>query len=167
MDEIRDTRQSAQDYFRMLLLTVVGQAYDAAGYALEERPIQWASGQFRFVKPLDAELSAILEYQHLAYADTEWSSGMPSRFRVTLIRTDQANAALHSSHRLYARRTLSALVVADFGVAILPSADHWWHYRTTEELGHALAEAGHLVVGYGMPWLSGDLLVGTADSSEA
>lgn len=166
MDEMRNVRQSAQDYFRMLLITVVGQAYGAAGYMLEERPIQWASGQFRFVKLLDNGLSAIIEVQHLAYSDTEWSSGMPSRFRVTLIRTDQTNAAVPSSHPQYARRTLSALVVADFGVAILPSADHWWTYRTTEELGHALAEAGHLVVGYAMPWLSGDLLPGDAASSE-
>lgn len=144
----------------MLLLTVVGQAYGAAGYTLEERPIQWAGGQFRFVKLLTSGLTAYIEYQHLAYSDTEWASGMPSRFRVTLIRTDQANAAAQSHHALYARRTLSALVVADFGVAILPSADHWWHYRTTEQLGHALAEAGHLVVGYALPWLSGDLLPG-------
>ena len=55
------------------------------------------------------------------------------------------------------RRTLSALVVEDFGVPILPSADHWWTFRDVTELGSALAEAGHLVVGYGLPWLSGDL----------
>lgn len=163
MAEFYEQRQSAQEFFRTLLLTVVGQAYSAAGYVLEERPIQWASGQYRFVKPLDEALSAFIEYQHLAYSDTEWSSGMPSRFRVTLIRTDQANAAAASSHPRYVRRTLSALVVVDFGVAILPSAEHWWTYRTTTELGHALAEAGHLVVGYGMPWLSGDLQPGGAE----
>jgi hypothetical protein len=55
------------------------------------------------------------------------------------------------------RRDLSALVVEDFGVAILPSGKHWWTYQDTQTLGHALAEAGHLIVGYGMPWLSGDL----------
>jgi hypothetical protein len=45
----------------------------------------------------------------------------------------------------------------DFGVGILPSAAHWWSFTQTAELGQALAEAGHLVVGFGMPWLSGDL----------
>ena len=52
---------------------------------------------------------------------------------------------------------MSALVVKDFGVAILPSADHWWTFRDMNELGTALAEAGHLVVAYGMPWLAGEL----------
>jgi hypothetical protein len=70
---------------------------------------------------------------------------MPSRFRVTLSRSDGL------------RRDLSTLVVDDFGVAILPTANYWWNYRDVQSLGNALAEAGHLVVGYGMPWLSGDL----------
>lgn len=47
-------------------------------------------------------------------------------------------------------------VVEDFGVAILPSADHWWQFRDVTGLGRALAEAGYLVVGYGLPWLAGD-----------
>ena len=39
-----------QEYFRLILLTVVGQAFGAAGYPLEERETQWAGGLFRFVK---------------------------------------------------------------------------------------------------------------------
>jgi hypothetical protein len=152
-----DERQSAHDYFRTLLLTVVGQAFGAAGYGLEENPVQWAGGRFRFMKPLDAGLRGFIEFQVLSYTDNEWSSGMPSRFRVTLVRTDQVVPASASAHPQFAQRDLSALVVTDFGVAILPSAQHWWTYRTTDDLGKALAEAGHLVVGYGMPWLSGDL----------
>jgi hypothetical protein len=62
-----------------------------------------------------------------------------------------------STHSRFVRRDLSALVVEDFGVGILPSAAHWWSFTQTAELGQALAEAGHLVVGFGMPWLSGDL----------
>jgi hypothetical protein len=138
--------QSPQDYFRMILLTVVGQAFTAAGYRLEERPIQWAGGNFRFAKPLEKGLQAVIEFQLLSYSDTPFVSGQPSRFRVTVSRSDGVS------------RTLSALVVEDFGVAILPSADHWWTFRNTDELGRALAEAGHLIVGYGMPWLSGDLV---------
>ena len=152
------SEQSPQEYFRLLLLTVVGQALGAAGYELEERPAQWAGGLFRFARQLDSGLYGFIEFQYLHYADTEWSSGVPSRFRVTLVRSDQANASAASNHPDYARRTLSALVVEDFGVAILPSADYWWTFSNTTELGSALAEAGHLVVGYGMPWLAGDLV---------
>lgn len=71
---------------------------------------------------------------------------------VTLNRTGPPDAPLSS-----AERALSRLVVEDFGVAILPSADHWWAFSGTEQLGRALAEAGHLIVGYGLPWLAGEL----------
>jgi len=149
---------SPQEYFRLLLLTVVGQAFGAAGYVLEERPAQWAGGLFRFVKQFDNGLYGFIEFQYLHYADTEWSSGVPSRFRVSLVCSDQPNASVVSKHPAFARTTLSALVVEDFGVAILPSADHWWTFSNTTQLGNALAEAGHLAVGYGIPWLSGDLV---------
>jgi hypothetical protein len=150
--------QSPQEYFRLLLLTVVGQAYTAAGFTLQERPVEWAGGLFRFVKSLPDGLNAFIEYQLLAYTDTMWSSRQPSRFRVTLTRTDQPTPTTPSDHPQYVQRDLSALVVKDFGVAILPSADHWWTFADTTELGNALAEAGHLVIGYGMPLLSGDLV---------
>jgi hypothetical protein len=151
------TSQPPQEYFRLLLLTVVGQAFGAAGYELDERPSQWAGGLFRFMKALDNGLYGFIEFQYLHYADTEWSSGVPSRFRVMLVRSDKPNPRVASLHPVFARRTLSQLVVEEFGVAILPSADHWWTFRNTTELGDALAEAGHLIVGYGMPWLAGDL----------
>jgi hypothetical protein len=141
---------AAQDEFRAVLLTVVGAAFRAAGYELADAPMAWAGGQYRFVKIFDDGVpdgvGATIEFQHLAYRDTEWASGNPSRFRVTLSRSDGP------------RRDLSALVVSDFGVAILPSERHWWTYRTLDELGRGLAEAGHLIVGYGLPWLSGDLV---------
>jgi hypothetical protein len=146
--------ETPQEYFRLLLLTVVGQAYSAAGYTLDEQPVQWAGGLFRFVKPLTETEYGFIEYQLLVYADTLWASGNPSRFRVNLIRAEGSNPALPGA----IRRSLSALVVEDFGVAILPSADHWWTFRNTDQLGKALAEAGHLVIGYGLPWLAGDLV---------
>jgi hypothetical protein len=150
-------QQSPQEYFRLILLTVVGQAFEAAGYTLEERPVQWSGGLFRFLKPLDNGLNAFIDFQLLAYTDTMWASRQPSRFRVTLTRTDQPAPTTPSNHPDYIQRDLSALVVEDFNVAILPSAEHWWTFSTTDELGKALAEAGHLIVGYGMPWLTGDL----------
>lgn len=143
---------SPQQYFKLILLTVVEKAFAAAGYYLEDRPVQWAGGQFRFAKSFEDGLYGFIEFQVLAYAE-----GAPSRFRVALVRSDKANAALPSDHPRYVRTSLSALVVSDFGVAILPSPDHWWTYRDVTELGKGLAEAGHLVVGYGMPYLSGDL----------
>lgn len=149
--------QKPHDHFRMILLTVVGQAFTAAGYELEERPRQWAGGLFRFVKKFDNGLYGYIEFQFLNYVSTEWAEDKPSRFRVTLTRSDQSNASTATQHPQYARRNLSALVVEDFGVPILPSADFWWPFTGTEQLGRALAEAGHLVIGYGMSWLSGDL----------
>ncbi|MBA3875195.1 MAG: hypothetical protein H0X30_39220 [Anaerolineae bacterium] len=149
--------QSPQDYFRLLLLTVVGQAFTAAGYTLEERPAQWSGGLFRFTKPLENTLTAFIEYQLLAYTDTAWASRSPSRFRVTLTRTDQPAPRQSSSHSDFVQRDLGTLVVQDFAVAILPGADYWWTFTTTAELGKALAESGHLVIGFGMPWLSGEL----------
>jgi hypothetical protein len=141
----------------MILLTVVGQAFTAAGYTLEDRPRQWAGGLFRFVKAFDNGLYGFIEFQFLNYVSTEWAEDKPSRFRVALTRSDQPNANTPSQHERYARRSLSALVVEDFAVPILPAADHWWPFTGTEQLGRALAEAGHLIIGYGMPWLSGDL----------
>jgi hypothetical protein len=147
-----EAAQSPQEYFRLLLLTVVGQAFSAAGYTLEERPTQWAGGLYRFVKTLESDLYAFIEFQHLHYTD-----GSPSRFTVTLARSDQPNPRLLSTESRSARRGLPALVVEDFGVPILPSADHWWTFESVDQLGRALGEAGSLAVGYGMPWLSGDL----------
>ena len=147
-----------QEYFKTTLLTVIGQAFDAAGYNLEDRPVQHAAGQFRFVKSLDEGLYGFIEFQLLSYTDTEWSAGMPSRFRVTLIRSDQTDPRKASEHPAANRRDLGTLVVEDFGVDILPSGNYWWGFRDMESLGKGLAEAGHLVIGYGMPWLAGDLL---------
>ena len=130
--------------FRMLLLTVLGQALTAAGYALEEDEVSQANGRFRLHHRNFAADGRAIEFQLLAGVANEWAPQMPSRFRVTLIRANR-------------RRTLGALVVTDFDVPILPSAEHWWDWRDSVGLGAALAEAGHLLVGYGIPWLAGEL----------
>ena len=145
-------RQASQDYFRALLRTVVGQAFAAAGYHFEEAPLQAAGGRYRFAKRFADGRRAWIDFQALVSSDTVWSAGAPSRFRVQLTRLPARGSAERDS------RSLAALVVADFGVRILPSADHWWSYRDTDSLGKALAEAGHLAVGYGIPWLSGELI---------
>lgn len=147
-----DQGQTPQEYFRLILLTVVGQAFSAAGYELEDSPVTWAGGLFRFRKALPDGLYGFIEFQHLHYIE-----GRPALFRVTLIRTDQPSATAPSGHPRAARKLLSTLVVQDFGVNILPSADHWWSFRNVTELGRALGEAGSLAIGYGIPWLAGEL----------
>ena len=99
----------------------------------------------------------MIDFQVLVYSDSIWSSGAASRFRVQLTRSANRSgkASLHAG---YATRSLSQLVVGDFGVGILPSTDYWWSYRDTDSLARGLAEAGHLTVGYGLPWLAGDLM---------
>lgn len=148
-------RQAAQDYFRALLRTVVGQAFAAAGYHFAEEPLQSAGGRYRFAKTFADGGLGWIDFQVLVISDTVWSGGAPSRFRVGLTRWLKL-AAGQPDRRV--SRGLAELVVLDFGVNILPSADHWWSYRDTDSLGKALAEAGHLIVGYGIPWLSGVLL---------
>ena len=150
-------RQAGQDYFRTLLRTVVGQAFSAAGYQLQDAPLQWADGKYRFAKAFADGCFGLIDFQVLVYSDTMWSAGALSRFKVQLTRSPDPGG-LASGEAGYATRGLSQLVVEDFGVAILPAADHWWAFHDTESLGVALAEAGHLVVGYGMPWLAGELV---------
>jgi len=140
-----EERQSLQDYFRTIMHTVVGQAFTAAGYQLQDEPMKWIGGRFRYMKHA-GETETSIEFQILVYNDTAWTGKQPSRFTVNLIPAMPAT-----------QRSLSRLVVEDFGVAILPNADYWWVFQGTESLGKALAEAGHLVVGYGIPWLAGDL----------
>ena len=142
-------RESGQAYFGTVLQTVVGQAFAAAGYQRERSPLQMAGGRFRYAKDFGDGGRGIIDFQVLVYSDTMWSSGAPSRFSVQLTRGSEREGDV--------ARSLSRLVVEDFGVKILPAADHWWSYRDTDSLGKALAEAGHLVVGYGLPWLAGEL----------
>ena len=149
-------RQAPQDYFLTLLQTVTGQALDAAGYYLQQTPLQWAGGRFRFAKAFDDDCYGLIDFQVLVYSDTAWSLGQPSRFNVQLGRSGNRTPS-DSDERRLSTRSLGQLVVRDFGVKILPAEDHWWSYHDTDSLAQALAEAGHLIVGYGIPWLAGEL----------
>lgn len=130
--------------FRLHLLTVLGQALAAAGYTMVEDPVREAGGLFLFQQVDGTRSGNGIEFQLLAGVATEWAPQMPSRFRVTLLRGGD-------------RRTLAALVVSDFRVQILPTEDHWWAWQDRAGPASALAEAGHLLVGFGLPWLSGEL----------
>lgn len=150
-------RQAGQDYFKTLLQTVAGQAFCAAGYQLRDAPMQWAGGKYRYSRALPDGYFGLIDFQVLVYSDTMWSDRAQSRFKVQLTRARNLHGLVDNSAG-QATRGLSQLVVEDFGVAILPTADHWWTFHDTESLGAALAEAGHLVVGYGIPWLARDLI---------
>lgn len=152
-----EARQPQQAYFLTMLRTVAGQAFDAAGYVLQRAPLQWAGGKYRFLKDFDDGWYGLIDFQVLIYSDTMWATGGASRFQVRLTRTGN-RFGLASGDDSIVTRNLGELVVADFGVNILPSADHWWSYTNTDSLAHGLAEAGHLIVGYGIPWLAGDLM---------
>jgi hypothetical protein len=151
-----ETRKPLQDYFQKTLDTVMGQALNAAGYTLLDEPMKWLGGRFRYAKPLDDDFTAYIEFQVLVYNNNAWVAGQPSRFQVHLIRSNKPGGRV-SQHARYIRRNLSALVVDDFDVAILPSANHWWQFDDQQTLGQALVEAGQLIVGYGLPWLAGEL----------
>lgn len=151
-----EERQSLQEYFRTMMHTVIGQAFMAAGYELQDEPMRWLGGRFRYHKPLDDDLSAYIEFQVLVYNENEWIGRQPSRFRVNIIRSDKVGGKV-SQHPEYFQASLSHLVVNDFGVKILPSANYWWQFNDTDSLGKALAEAGHLIIGYALPYLAGDL----------
>jgi hypothetical protein len=152
------SKAQATELFRQTVLTVMEHVFTASGYELEHNPLKWSAGQYRFKHSFDDGMVGFIEYQLLYFPSSEWASNPLARFRITLTRTDQPDPMLPSSHPRFAQRTLSELVVKDFGVRILPSEDHWWSFRTVQELGQALSVAGHLIVGYGLGWLSGDLV---------
>ena len=57
-------------------------------------------------------------------------------FQTTLReRLRPVSPVLPSGHPRFARRDLAALVVEDFGVAVLPSANYWWAWKEVAELG--------------------------------
>ena len=162
--------QQVNERFGTLLQLILGQALAAAGYELLQGALQESSGKFTFWKRFSTDiptlqgLYAYIEFQHLTYISSEWAPETASRFTVYLTRSDAEQPHQPSNDPDYARRMLSELVVDDFTVVILPSAQHWWPYRDQTELSAALAEAGHLLVGYGLPWLADELTPPTAGS---
>lgn len=130
---------NAVEPFRQALLTVQGQALEAAGYCLQANPLQWNAGLLRFVRATPQHL-LIVDYQLLVHP------AHPARFQPRLARDPGTDAI-----------SLPRLVWDVFGVHVLPDADYWWRYEDASALAEALLEAGKLLVGYGLPWLDGSL----------
>ncbi len=132
--------------FRELLLLVLGQMFNAAGYALRASPLHWSGGLFRFERHRGGDVLRV-EYQALLHDQA------PSRFQVTLARLPGGTPI-----------TLPRLLWDDFGVCVLPEADHWWPFRDVADLSDGLLESGKLLAGYGLPWLDGSLLPPTSEA---
>jgi hypothetical protein len=126
---------------------VVGQALTALGYTLQSNPTHQARGLFRYSKTFEDGISTYVEFQMLYY------QGGPSRFRVNLLRNTGPDARALSDYGEKVDTTLGKLIWDDFGVRQLTSPDHWWTFRDHNELAYAIAEAGKLLIGFGIPWL--------------
>lgn len=138
-------------FFKQTLITVVGQALTAAGYGLEESPLQQQRGLIRFRKPLPNihdTAFGFIEWQLLAFEQSP-----VARFQITLIRNNDQDARTQTSFEHRDEKTLSWIIWHIFNARILPSDDAWWQFRTSDELGHVLAASGRALFGYGVPWL--------------
>ncbi len=135
------------ELFRQGVLTVVGQALDAAGYRLDRAPLAWNSGLFRFRRPVGQGF-LIVDYQVLAHPNH------PSRFQTQLARDMLAGSR---SGLPAVRISLPRLLWDEFRVEILPVPDYWWTFSGASDLAEGLLESGKLLAGYGLPWLEGSL----------
>ncbi len=140
----------ASELFRQGLLTVVGQALEAAGYRLDRAPLAWNSGLFRFRRSSENAI-LVVDFQVLAHPDR------PARFQPQLARQI---AAGRRSELPAARISLPRLLWDEFRVEVLPAPDYWWAFSGAPDLAEGLLEAGKLLVGYGLPWLDGSLRPG-------
>jgi len=137
--------------FGEIAARVVGQALTALGYTLQSNPTHQARGLFRYSKTFEDGHSTYVEFQALYY------QGGPSRFRVNLLRNIGPDARSPSDYAEKVDTTLGKLLWNEFGVRQLSSPDHWWTFRAPNELAYAIAEAGKLLIGFGIPWLEGEL----------
>jgi hypothetical protein len=142
---------SPQAMFGQLLAQVAGSVFEAAGYALESTAAHHSRGLFRYRKALKADLYTFVEFQMLAY------QGMPSRFRVNLLRntTSDARAAAPNEEKL--EITLARLLWDVFKADRYGSPDYWWQFNGAAQLGQALADAGKMVFAFGIPYIEGTL----------
>lgn len=139
-----------QPDFGSVLQQVAGSAFEAAGYELQANPTHQARGLFRFRKSAPEGLGMYVEFQMLLYGDA------PSRFRVTLLRNKGADARdPQDPNRMEV--SLSRLIWDQFGVRQLDAPDYWWTFVNLHEMAHAVAHAGRLLFGFGVPWLEGKL----------
>jgi hypothetical protein len=144
-----------------MVARVVGQALTALGYTLQSNPTHQARGLFRYSKSFENGISTYVEFQVLYY------QGGSSRFRVNLLRNMGLDARSPGDYGEKVDTTLGKLIWDDFGVRQLTGPDHWWTFRDPNELAYALAEAGKLLIGFGVPWLEGELSANDLQDEES
>jgi hypothetical protein len=140
-----------QDAFIHALNAILGHALAASGFALQANPTHQARGLFRFAKPAGDATTIYVEFQVLVY------QGAPSRFRVSLLRNQGADARASGGPSERTEISLSRLMWDVFKVEQPESADHWWQFGSAAQLQAALLDAGKLLIGFGLPWLEGTL----------
>ena len=128
---------------------------------MQDNPTHQSRGLFRYRKSLADGVSAYVEFQLLYYP-----IGGPSRFRVNLLRNTGPDARSPSDYADKVDTTLGRLLWEDFGVRQLSGPEHWWLFNNPTELGYAVADAGKLLFGFGIPWLEGTLQPDQADDNE-
>jgi hypothetical protein len=138
-------------FFKDTLLKVAGQALQAAGLELEDNDMQQARGLIRFRKPLPElgeNIYGFVEWQLLAFAQSPLA-----RFQINLMRNQGGDARTINDYEYREERTLAWIIRHAYQSQVVPSDDHWWEFRDSNELAYAIAEAGRLLFGYGMPYL--------------
>ena len=130
-------------YFKEVLLHIVGQALMAADYVLTDNDLAQARGLVRFHKAcpqLGENCQLVIDWQLLAFAQSPLA-----RFRLELARVEAGEYTTN--------RTLGDVIWHIYGSRVLPNADFWWEFKTGDELPYALSSAGKLLFAYGIPWL--------------
>lgn len=138
-------------FFKDTLLKVAGQALEAAGLELEDNNIQQARGLIRFRKSLlelGEDIYGFVEWQLLAFEQSPLA-----RFQIILIRNRGIDARTITEYEHQEEHSLAWIICHAYQSQVVPSDDHWWTFRDSNELAYAIAEAGRLLFGYGMPYL--------------
>ncbi|PJF40886.1 MAG: hypothetical protein CUN55_12255 [Phototrophicales bacterium] len=137
--------------FMQMILTIVGQALNAAGYNLEQDQLQQQRGLVRFQKPLEnlgEDVYGFVEWQLLAFRQSP-----VSRFQITLLRNQGRIARAKTLYEHQDEKTLSWVMWHVFDAKLLPNDDAWWEFQDVSQQTHAIATAGRALFGYGIPWL--------------
>ena len=138
-------------YFKEMLTTIVGQALDAAGYIVENHALQHARGLIRYSKQLTNlgdDIYGFVEWQLLAFEQSP-----VARFQINLLRNKGIDARAVTDYDQQEEHTLPWIIWHVYDAKVVPHDEVWWDFRDEAELGQALAVAGRLLFGYGVPWL--------------
>ena len=113
------------DIFRQRLLAAANGVLRQRGYQLQDDPIQFDSGLFRFAGRPAGGAQAFIDVQLLLYR-----GGGPSRFEVKLWRSDHPN-----------EKVRLGIWLREQGVVTLADDAGWWEFATAPDLEAALADA--------------------------